>query len=168
MQVVGGRRAPVQDPRPMNPENLENARKFLESRRIALVGLSRNDQDFSRFVFRELAKRGIDVVPVHPAMKEAEGRPCFARLQDVTPGVDAAFLMTKPEVADRLLGDCVEAGVKRVWFHRGAGKGSGDERAYAFCATHGIEAVRDLCPFMAMEGAGVAHGVHGWFRRRLA
>src|SRR5512145_2721 len=105
----------------MDPRNLENARSFLKSRRIAFVGLSRNEQDFSRLVFRELAKRGIDVVPVHPAMAQAEGRPCFARLQDVTPAVDAAFLMTKPEVAERVLADCVQAGVKRIWFHRGGG-----------------------------------------------
>src|SRR5512145_3550360 len=108
----------------MDPRNLENARSFLKSRRIAFVGLSRNEQDFSRFVFRELAKRGIDVVPVHPAMRQAEGRPCFARLQEVTPPVDGAMLMTHPAQADRVLADCVEAGVKRVWFHRGAGQGS--------------------------------------------
>lgn len=152
----------------MNPENLENARKFLESRRIALVGLSRNDKDFSRYIFRELVSRGFDVVPVHPAMQQAEGRPCFARLQDVSPPADAAMLMTHPAQADRVLADCVEAGVKRVWFHRGAGPGAGDERALAFCASHGIQAVRDLCPFMALPGAGAGHRLHGWFRKRLS
>jgi predicted CoA-binding protein len=152
----------------MDPRNLENARTFLEQRRIALVGLSRNDKDFSRFIFRELAARGIDVVPVHPAMREAEGRPCFRRLQDVTPPVDGAMLMTHPRDADRILADCVEAGVKRVWFHRGAGQGAGDARALDFCATHDIVAVRDLCPFMALPGAGAGHRVHGWFRKRLS
>lgn len=151
----------------MDPRNLQNARDFLKLRRVALVGLSRNDKDFSRYLFRELAKRGLDVVPIHPGMQEAEGRPCFGRLQEVTPPVEGAFVMTHPQHADRILGDCVEAGVKRVWFHRGAGKGSGDERAFAFCEKHGITAVRDLCPFMAMEGAGFGHGLHGWFRRHL-
>lgn len=39
---------------------------FLSHRRIALVGVSRNPQDFSRAVFRELATRGYEVVPVNP------------------------------------------------------------------------------------------------------
>ncbi|HSN13580.1 MAG TPA: CoA-binding protein [Anaeromyxobacteraceae bacterium] len=152
----------------MDPINLERARKFLEEPRVALVGVSRDSRDFSRLVFRELAKRGIDVVPVNPAVAEVEGRACFPRLSDVKPPVQAALLMTHPAQTGRVLDDCVEAGVKRVWLHRGAGSGSGDARALAFCEQHGIEAVRDLCPFMALPNAGFAHALHGFFRKRLA
>jgi len=148
----------------MDPRNLQNARDFLKLRRIALVGLSRDEKDFSRYVFRELAGRGIDVVPIRPGLQEAEGRPCYGRLQDVKPAVDGALIMVPPQQVDRVLGDCLEAGVMRVWLHRGAGKGAGDARSLAFCATHGIEAVRDLCPFMALPNAGAGHRVHGWFR----
>jgi predicted CoA-binding protein len=152
----------------MDPGNLERAKSFLKQRRIAFVGLARDEKDFSRYVFRELASRGIDVVPVHPAMAQAEGRPCFARLQDVPNPIDSALLMIPAGRAEAVLADCLEAGIKRVWFHRGAGKGAGDERAFAFCAAHGIEAVRDLCPFMALAGAGAGHRLHGWFRTHLA
>ncbi|HSM91751.1 MAG TPA: CoA-binding protein [Anaeromyxobacteraceae bacterium] len=152
----------------MDPRNLESARKFLQEPRIALVGASRDAKDFSRYVLRELAKRGVDVVPVNPGAAELEGRACFARLADVRPPVQAALVMTPPGEADRVLADCVAAGVKRVWFHRGAGVGAGSARAFAFCAEHGIEAVRDLCPFMALTGAGLGHSVHGFFRRHLA
>jgi predicted CoA-binding protein len=152
----------------MDPRNLESARAFLQSRRIAFVGLSRDEKDFSRYLFRELTRRGLDVVPVNPAAAEIEGRPCFPRLSQVQPPVEGAFLMIPPSEGDRILADCLQAGVKRVWFHRGAGKGAADERALAFCASHGIEAVRDLCPFMALPGAGAGHRMHGWFRRMLA
>jgi len=152
----------------MDPRNLERARTFLEQPRIAFVGLSRDEKDFSRFVFRELVKRGIDVVPVHPAMREAEGRGCYARLQEVKPAVGAALVMTHPLQTDRVLADCVEAGVRRVWLHRGAGKGSGDDRAVAFCEAHGLEVVRDLCPFMALPDAGLPHRLHAFFRKRLS
>ena len=152
----------------MDPRNLENARDFLRLPRFAFVGLSRSEADFSRVVFRELLKRGIDVVPVNPAAAELEGRRCYRRLAEVEPRVEAALLMTHPAQTDRVLADCVEAGVKRVWLHRGAGKGSGDERALAYCATHGLEVVRDLCPFMALPDAGFPHQLHGFFRRHLA
>jgi predicted CoA-binding protein len=152
----------------MDPRNLENARAFLRQPRFAFVGLSRDEKDFSRMVFRELVKRGIDVVPVNPGVAELEGRRCHRRLAEIEPRVDAALVMTHPSQTDRVLADCVEAGVKRVWLHRGAGKGSGDERALAYCATHGLEVVRDLCPFMALPDAGFPHGLHGFFRRHLA
>lgn len=151
----------------MDPRNLERARAFLGLHRIAFVGLSRNEQDFSRYLFRELVKRGIDVVPVNPALGDVEGRPCFGRLQDVTPPVEGAFVMTPPQRSEDVIADCAAAGVKRVWFHRGGGRGSGSEPALALCATHGIEPVRDLCPFMALPGAGLGHRLHGWFRTRL-
>ena len=152
----------------MDPRNLENARAFLKLPRIAFVGVSRQEKDFSRMVFRELARRGIDVVPVNPGAAELEGRPCFSRLADVQPPVQAALLMTHPEQTGRVLADCVAAGVKRVWLHRGAGKGTADARTLSFCAAHGLEVVHDLCPFMALQDAGFPHRLHGFFRKRLS
>jgi uncharacterized protein len=149
------------------PSSLEDARAFLAARRIALVGLSRNKNDFSRMVLRELVRRGHDVVPVHPEMKEAEGRTCYARIQDVSPPADAALLMTAPAVTEHVVRDCAEAGVRLVWMHRGGGAGAASEAAIAFCKANGIRVVRDLCPFMALEGAGLPHRIHGFFRRRL-
>jgi predicted CoA-binding protein len=75
----------------MDPRNLGSARAFLSQPRFAFVGLSRDEKDFSRYVFRELLKRGIDVVPVNPGVAELEGRRCFRS---------------------------VAAGVKRVWFRQ--------------------------------------------------
>lgn len=150
------------------PSSLDDAREFLRAKRIAVVGVSRNEKDFSRMILRELARRGYDVVPVHPGMKEVEGRACFERIQDVSPPADAALLMTAPAVTELIVGDCAEAGVRRVWMHRGAGgTGAASEAAIAFCQAKGIRVVRDLCPYMALGGAGLPHRVHGFFRRRL-
>jgi predicted CoA-binding protein len=152
----------------MDPRNLENARAFLSRPRFAFVGLSRDAKDFSRMVFRELVKRGIDVVPVNPGATELEGRRCFRRVAEIEPKVEAVLVMTHPAQTDGVLADCVEAGVTQVWLHRGAGKGSGDARSLAYCAAHGITVVRDLCPFMALPAPGFPHQLHGFFRRHLA
>ncbi len=152
----------------MKPSSLDDARRFLRANRIAVVGVSRREDDFSRVVLRELAKRGYDVVAVHPAMGEADGRPCFARVQDVWPPPEAALIMTSPRVTEQVVRDCAAAGVRQVWMHRGGGPGAVSERALAFCAARGIDAVRDLCPFMALPGAGFPHRVHAFFRCRRA
>lgn len=152
----------------MRPSSLESARAFLGARRIAVVGVSRNPKDFSRAVLRELARRGHDVVPVNPALSEAEGLRCFARVQDVSPPADAALLMTPAAESERVVGDCVAAGVRRVWLHRGAGPGAATPAALARCAEAGIEVVQDLCPFMALPDAGFPHRLHHFFRHRLA
>ncbi len=148
----------------MTPSSLERARAFLGARRIAVVGVSRNEKDFSRYVLRELAKRGHDVAPVNPALAEAEGRRCFARVQDVSPPADAALLMTPPARTEDALRDCLAAGIRRVWLHRGVGPGSATPAALELCATSGLEVVQGLCPFMALPGAAFPHRVHGFFR----
>ncbi|HET8542297.1 MAG TPA: CoA-binding protein [Anaeromyxobacter sp.] len=152
----------------MKPSSLEEARAFLGARRIAVVGVSRNARDFSRAVLHELAVRGHDVAPVNPALAEAEGLRCYARVQDVSPPADAALLMTPPAQTERVLRDCVAAGVRRVWLHRGAGPGAATPAALALCAASGIEVVQGLCPFMALPDAGFAHRLHHFLRRRLA
>ena len=45
----------------MRPSSLEQARAFLDARRIAVVGVSRNEKDFSRMVLRELARHVANV-----------------------------------------------------------------------------------------------------------
>jgi predicted CoA-binding protein len=148
--------------------SLEPAARFLAVRRLAIVGLSRNPKDFSRSVARELVQRGYQVVPVNPGAAGAvmEGAAAVARLQDAAPPVEAALLLTSPAQTDAVLRDCVEAGVRQVWLHRGGGHGAASPGALAFCAEHGLDVVHDLCPFMALPGAGLGHRLHGWLRGR--
>jgi predicted CoA-binding protein len=143
---------------------LDAARTFLALGRFALVGVSRDGKGFSRYVLRELLRRGYDVVPVHPSLEEAEGRRCFARVQDIRPPVSGALVMTSPARAADVVRDCVAAGVGSVWLHRGGGPGSASAEAIALCKAHGLRTVTDLCPFMAMPGAGFFHRAHGFFR----
>jgi predicted CoA-binding protein len=144
---------------------LADIREFLGQKRIAVVGVSQNPKDFSRAVFREFRDRGYDPVPVNPAANEIEGRPCFRRLQDVEPPVDAVLLMTAPAVTDTVVRDCAEAGVKRVWMHRGGGRGAVSEDAVRFCESSGISVIPGECPFMFLPEGAWFHRFHGLIRR---
>lgn len=141
------------------------ANDFLGQRRIALVGVSRDRGDLSRALFRELRGRGYDVVPVHPLLDSVDGVACSRRLQDVSPPVDGALLLTPPSATDQVVRDCREAAVKRVWMHRGAGRGAVSETAVAYCRAHGIAVVEGACPFMFLPGVGLVHRTHGWLAR---
>lgn len=141
------------------------ANDFLGQRRIALVGVSRDPRDLSRSLFRELRSRGYDVVPVHPSLESVDGVSCVRRLQEIAPPVDGALLMTPPAVTDHVVRDCKEAGVTRVWMHRGAGRGAVSPTAVAYCHDHGLAVVAGACPFMFLPQAGFLHRTHGFFAR---
>jgi predicted CoA-binding protein len=147
--------------------SLDRARAFLAAKRIAVVGVSRNEKDFSRIVFHELLRRGHDVAPVNPALTEVEGRRAWAAVSQIEPPVEAVLILTPRSATEAVVRDAIRAGVRKVWLHRGAGVGSGTPEALALCEANGIEAVHDLCPFMAFPDAGLPHSVHGFFRRRF-
>jgi uncharacterized protein len=149
----------------MNRMMLRDAgREFLARKRFALVGASREEKSFSRNVLRELLRRGYEVVPVNPAVAEMEGRRCFPRVQDVTPPVDAALIMTPAARSDDAVVDCLSAGVRHVWMHRGGGPGAATPEAVARCRAAGVELIVDMCPFMALPDAGWFHRLHGLLR----
>lgn len=139
---------------------------FLAQRRIALVGISHNPKDFSHTLFNDLRRRGYDVIPVNPKLSKVEGGPCFARLQDIQPPVEAALLMTSPEVTESVVRDCAQAGIRHVWMYAAArGGGSVSPKALSFCQEHGIAVVPGECPYMFLSGAGFGHRVHGFIRK---
>ena len=135
---------------------------FLSHRRIALVGVSRNPQDFSRAMFRELTGRGYDVVPVNPLTEDVEGKPCFQRVQAIDPRVEAALLVTSPSETEMVVRDCAEAGIREVWMHKGGGQGAVSQVAVAFCREHGIRVVEGHCPFMFLPNTQWLHRAHGF------
>jgi predicted CoA-binding protein len=145
--------------------SLETISDFLAQKRIAMVGVSRKKTDFITGLFKELCKRGYDVVPVNPNATEVLGRRCFARVQDINPPVEAALLMTPAKLTDAVVKECAEAGINRVWMYRARGQGAVTPEAVAFCREHGISVVPGQCPFMFLPDTGAVHRFHGFIRR---
>jgi predicted CoA-binding protein len=138
---------------------------FLGQRRLAVAGVSQNPKDFSRTLFHEFLQRGYDAVPVNPGAQEIEGRRSFARMQEVSPPVEAALLMTRPEVTDQVVRDCAAAGVKQIWMYRATGTGAVSKDAVAFCEANGISVIPGECPFMFFPGGSWFHHFHGMVRK---
>lgn len=144
---------------------MEKVQEFLAKKRFAFVGVSRQPKDFSRMLFREFQKRGYQPVPVHLEVAEIEGAHCFAYLRDIQPPVDSVLLMTSPTVTNLLVRECVEAGIKRVWFYRGGGQGAVTASALQICEANGIRVIPGECPFMFFDGTPWFHRVHGLLKK---
>lgn len=143
---------------------LASIERFLSGKRFALVGVSAQPNDFSRAVWRELVQHGYELVPVNPKLDAVDGQRAYARVQDVPGVLDGAILMTTPEVTAQVVRDCAEAGVARVWMHRGAGQGAVHAEAVRFCEAQQIEVIAGECPLMFVAEGG-PHAVHATIRR---
>ena len=138
---------------------------FLATKRIAVVGVSRDPRDFTRTLLGEFRRRGYDVVPVTPNAAEMDGLRCFGRVQDVSPPVEGALLLTNPATTDQVVRDCAAAGVHRVWMFRAAGAGAVSAQAVDFCELNGIQVIGGECPYMFFPHAGLPHRIHGFVRK---
>jgi uncharacterized protein len=144
---------------------IEDVEDFLDQKRIAFVGVSRDAKDFSRTLFRDLRQQGYTVIPVNPQMTDVEGSRCFARVQDVTPAVDGALIMTPAAKSEELVRDCAQAGITRVWLHRGTGAGSVSPAAVDLCQQFGIRVVAGYCPYMFLPQTPFFHRIHGFLMK---
>jgi predicted CoA-binding protein len=97
---------------------------FLAQKRIAIAGVSRDNSRHpaGNLVYRRLKGTGHDVYPVNPHMQTFEGDRCYPDLQSIPGGVDGVVIVTRPEVTERIVHDCSDAGVGRVWMHQSIGK----------------------------------------------
>ncbi|MDX9974258.1 MAG: CoA-binding protein [FCB group bacterium] len=134
--------------------------EFFSLKRIAFVGASRNERDFSRMLFKEFRRRAYDVIPVNPHAEEIDGVPCVAGVKDIHPAAEGALVMTSRDAAYRVLVECHEAGIRRVWLYGISGPGRVSAGAVEFCATHGISLVPGYCPFMFLPEPRLIHRCH--------
>ena len=139
---------------------------FLTQKRIAMVGVSRNPKDFSRSLFRQMRQRGYDMVPVNLFADDIDGEECFQSLNSVTPAVDGVLLMTPFWEAERVVQQCAQVGITRIWMYRAGKKGASSQKAIGYCERHGIRVVEG-CPLMFMRGTSFPHRAHGFLLKIL-
>ncbi len=146
-------------------ETRELIDEFLSKKRLAVVGVSSDPKSISRVLITELQKRGYDIAPVNPKITDIDGLSCYASVKDVTPSVDAALIMTQPEITGEVVNECAEAGISLVWLYRSMGKGSVSEKALEICREKNIRVVPGYCPFMFFENTGLIHKFHGFLMK---
>lgn len=151
----------------MADHSLSAIREFLAQHRIAMIGVGRTGKDFSGKLFSDLRTAGYDVVPVNPNATEIAGVRCFARLQDITPPVDAALVMLPSERAAGALRDCAEAGVRRVWLYGFKGPARIDPGALQVCRELDLTTIAGYCPYMFLPNGAWFHRFHGWIARTI-
>jgi len=150
----------------MNPTSLQaKADDFLAQKRIAVAGVSRNASHHptGNLIYRRLKDSGHAVFAVNPHMQTFEGDRCYPNLQSIPGGVDGVVIVTRPEIAGRIVRDCHDAGVRRVWMHQSLGKGTSvSPEAVDYCHQHDIGVIAGACPMMYGGHADLGHRCMRW------
>jgi uncharacterized protein len=137
-------------------------RLLLETRTIAVVGLSANWHRPSYFAAKYMLEHGYTVIPVNPAYTEVLGQKCYPSLQDIPVPVDMVDVFRKPEDVLPLVDDAIAIGAKALWLQLGVVNPEAVRKAEAA----GLKVVMDRCVkieyarlFGGLNWAGVNTGV---------
>jgi uncharacterized protein len=140
----------------------EAAKRFLDLKRIAVTGVSRNRESAANFIFQKLRRPGREVFAVNPNAEEIEGEKCYPNLTAIGGGVEGVVIASPPASAEAIVRECAQLGVQWVWMHRSVDQGSYSDVAAALAREKGIRLIPAGCPMMYCEPVDFAHKCMRW------
>ncbi len=150
----------------MQTQSLEGkVNDFLAQKRIAIAGVSADNSHHpvGNLIYHRLKSSGHDVFALNPHMQTFEGDPCYPDVQSIPGGVDGVVIITRPETTEKIVRDCSDAGVRRVWMHQSMAKGTSVSReAVEYCSEHDISVIAGACPMMYGDGVDFGHKCMRW------
>lgn len=145
-------------------------RILLESKTIAMVGLSANWYRPSYFAAKYLLDKGFQVIPVNPNYDEVLGQQCYPELEAIAQPVDVVDLFQRSEMIPRFVKPAIAIGAKVLWMQLDVI----NEEAATEARAGGLEVVMDRCMkieyarlFGGLNWAGVNTGIISAKRQKL-
>lgn len=140
-----------------NPKaGLDQIKAFLSQKHIAVVGVSRKSQKFGNSIFKELAKKGYQLYPIHPELNEFEGVKCYKTIAELPDEVTALVICTQPPQTAQLVKESLDKNIRQIWLQQGA---QSDE-AVSFAIENNIKLVQRECILMFAEPTVFIHKFH--------
>jgi len=116
--------------------------KFINKNFIyAIIGATNNKAKYGYKVFKDLIDKGFQVIPINPNYKEVAGIDCYPDLISLNERPDVVVLMVSEENAQKIIQDCLDLELDRIWFQ----PGSEFESAVTQAQEAGFDIMVDKC-----------------------
>ncbi|PLY08855.1 MAG: CoA-binding protein [Arcobacter sp.] len=123
-----------------NQEEIKNI--FENTKTIAIIGLSPNEDKASNMVAKYLKDVGYKIVPVYPKEEEILGEKVYRSLKEIPFKVDMVDIFRKPDVIGLVVDAAIERGdIDCVWTQLGLV----NNEAAAKAEEKGIKVVQNKC-----------------------
>ncbi len=87
---------------------------------VALVGATDEPWKFGHRIFRDLTRKGIEVVPINRTRATVAGTRAYSSLADLPTRPDIVNVVVPPEEGPGIVREVSELGWDNVWFQPGA------------------------------------------------
>jgi hypothetical protein len=140
---------------------LKDIQEFLEPKKLAIAGASRNPKKFGGTVLTEMAMRGYELFPVHPDAAEIQGVTCYKSVADLPEGVDRLYIVTRKNATAALVREAAAKGIRNLWIQQS----SDTPEALEVAGSNGIRVIHGKCIFMFLDPVSGPHAFHRWVSR---
>lgn len=127
--------------------------EFIERKRIAVIGASRNGKKFGNAAAKGLRTRGYEVFYVHPEAGEIDGHSAFPNLLAVSNLTDTLWMSIPAKRGMEVLREAAAAGMTKIWLQQGADS----PELLVLGQELGLEIISGKCILMYAEPVGSFH-----------
>ncbi|MBN1822513.1 MAG: CoA-binding protein [Prolixibacteraceae bacterium] len=130
--------------------------KFLEPKKLAIAGVSRDSKKFGAVVFNDLKKKGFEIYPINPNVDEIYGEKCYRSVDELPTDAERLFIATPKKETAEVIKKAAEKGIKMIWIQLSADT----PEAIEIAAEKNIELIYKKCIYMFAEPVESVHKFH--------
>ena len=139
----------------------KNVEDFLQSKRLAIAGVSRSEKKFGTAIYIELKSRGFEVYGINPNMDLVDGDKCYPNLTELAGKVDGVVICLPPQKSAQVIRESAASGIQKIWLQQGAQSAETAKVAREL----GVTPVEGKCILMYAGEVNSIHGFHKFFAR---
>jgi uncharacterized protein len=139
---------------------MKDVARFLSLGKYAVAGVSRDPKKFGQQMFKELRKKGMDVVPVNPRAETIDGVKCYNSVSELPSDIRGVIFMTPKEETLLVAREAIAHGVKDLWIQQGAETKS----MIAELEKENVNIISNECIMMFWKPNGV-HSFHRFLKK---
>lgn len=94
-------------------------RDILSLKRVAVVGMSKNEHKAAHYVPKYLSENGFDVIPVNPTTDEILGKKCYSAISEISDDVDIIDVFRPSELVLPIVEEAIKKNPKVIWLQEG-------------------------------------------------
>ncbi|MBN2481071.1 MAG: CoA-binding protein [Bacteroidales bacterium] len=129
---------------------------FLENKKLAIAGVSRDPRKFSHIVYQDLKKRGYDVAPVNHMADNISGDQSYKSVRELPEEVKHLLILTPRKETDAVLRDAINKGITNIWVQQMSETADTIRIAKEF----NVELIYKKCIYMFAEPVSGVHKFH--------
>jgi predicted CoA-binding protein len=126
-------------------------RAVLESKTIAVIGISDDPAKPSHYVSAYMQRVGHRILPINPSLESVLGEKCYPSLTALPIKPDLVNVFRLPKFIPAIVDEMIALGLPAIWIQQGIV----NLEAVAHAEAHGIKVVMDRCIMVESRRAGI-------------